>query len=410
MADGADNRTDLARKVKAPLGLMLLLGALTAFGPISVDMYLPALPGIARALHGTGTGAQLTLTAFFIGIASGQMIYGPISDRQGRRWPLLFGVSLYLVATVGCVLSTSIPMLIGFRLLQALGGCAGMVIARAVVRDRFAADEVLHVFALLNLVMGVAPILAPLLGGWVLLVADWRWIFGAQLLFAAAMALGVYFALPESLSSEARHHARGETALRSYAALLTNPRLVGYVLAGSLSSAVMFTYVTCGPDVVIGYFHFSPQAFGWLFGMNAIGLILGNQVNARLARRIPSDTILRWANLWVLLISGVLLFDGLTGFGGFAGVAGPLFLIVGAMGFNQANAMAGALNIDPRRAGATSSLVGSCTFGVGALASAVAGLLRDGTPRPMAIVIFGALVLALLSILLLVNPRRQGRA
>jgi DHA1 family bicyclomycin/chloramphenicol resistance-like MFS transporter len=404
----AEQGSGLARAAKAPLGLVLLLGALTAFGPISIDMYLPALPAIARSLHGTATGAQLTLSAFFVGIAFGQLIYGPVSDRQGRRWPLLFGVCLYLVGTLGCLLATSIPMLIGFRVLQALGGCAGMVIARAIVRDRFAPEEVLHVFSMLMLVMGIAPILAPLIGGWVLLIGNWRWIFGVQMVFAGLMALGVFFALSESLSIESRAHARGETALRSYGALLGHPRLIGYMLAGAFSGAAMFTYVSCSPDVLIGYFHVSPQAFGWVFGANAVGLVVGTQVNARLARRLTSDTILRRANLAVLAAAGLLLIDAMTGFGGFFGVTVPLFLIIGGMGFNQANATAGALNIDPRRAGTTSSLLGASTFATGAGASAMAGILRDGTARPMAVVILAALAVAWLSLVLLVRRPRPA--
>ncbi|MBV9511232.1 MAG: multidrug effflux MFS transporter [Caulobacteraceae bacterium] len=387
--------------------MVLLLGALTAFGPISIDMYLPALPAIARSLHGGDADAQLTLSAFFVGIAAGQLVYGPVADRRGRRGPLLFGLGLYLVGSVGCMLAVSIPMLIGFRVLQALGGCAGVVIARAVVRDRFAADEVLHVFSMLSLVMGVAPILAPLFGGWVLLVGDWRWIFGVQIAFAAAMALGVFFALPESLSPEARRHARGESALHSYWALLKRPRLVGYLLAGAFAGAALFTYVSCSPDVVIGYFHISPQAFGWVFGTNAVGLVVGAQVNARLARRLAFDRILRLANAGVLLSSIALLVDALTRLGGFLGVAAPLFLIIGGMGFNQANTVAGALNVDPRRAGATAALLGSGSFAAGAGASALAGALRDGTPRPMAAVILASMLIAFISLTTLVRPARK---
>ena len=392
----------LAKAVKAPLGLVILLGALTGFGPMSIDMYLPALPAIARSLHGDAAGAQLTVSAFFIGVSFGQLFYGPLSDREGRRWPLLTGVLLYLVATVGCMLSVSIPMLIGFRILQALGACAGMVIARAVVRDRFAHDEVIHIFSLLMLVMGLGPILAPLFGGWILLAGSWRWIFGVQVAFALIMAAAVYFALPESLSPEAREQAKNEHPFRSYAALLSNQRLLGYLLAGAFSGAALFTYVSSSPDVVIGHFHVSPQLFGWVFGVNAIGLVGATQINARLARRYPSDLILGRANLAVFAVSVVLLIDALTEFGGLWGVAIPLFLIMAGMGFSQGNASAGALNVDPRRAGSTSALLGASSFGAGAAASAAAGLLRDGTARPMAIVIVASLVIAVISLRTLV--------
>lgn len=408
MAQAAGDQVGLARRVKAPLGLVVMLGALSAFGPVSIDMYLPALPAIARSLHGTATGAQLTLAAFLVGVAAGQLIYGPVSDRQGRRWPLLVGLALYLAASVGCILAATIPQLIVFRVLQALGGCAGMVIARAIVRDRFAANEVLHVFSQLSLVMGAAPILAPLVGGWVLLVGDWRWIFGVQFLFAVLATAGVFLTLPESLSPEARRLARGETALRSYWILLHNPRLMGYMLAGAFSGAALFTYISCSPDVVIGYFHISAQNFGWVFGVNAVGLVAGTQANARLARRVPYDQILRFANRCVLAAAGLLAIDAVSGFGGFFGIMIPLFLIVGGLGFNQANSMAGALNTDPARAGATSSLVGAGMFAVGASAAALAGFLRDGTPRPMALVILGTVAIAFVSLYVLVKPARGG--
>ena len=394
MTDLFADTPGLARAAKAPLGFILLLGALTAFGPLSIDMYLPALPALTASLHATGAAGQWTVAAFLIGISIGQLFYGPVSDRYGRRKPLLFGIGLYLVATLGCMLAPSIEALIGFRVLQALGGCAGMMIARAVVRDRFAHDEVLHVFSMLMLVMGLAPILAPLLGGWVLLVADWRWIFGVQLIFALVVGAATVFTLTESRSAETEAQARSENAFRSYAALLSDRRLVGYLLTGAFSGAALFTYVSSSPDVVIGYFHISPQVFGWVFGLNAFGYIGTNQINARLARRHPYDQILGVANSAVFAVSIVLVFDSMTGFGGLFGVLIPLFLIMSGFGFNQSNASAGALNVDPRRSGATSALLGATSFGAGAGCAGLAGLLRDGTPRPMAYVIAASLLIA----------------
>jgi DHA1 family bicyclomycin/chloramphenicol resistance-like MFS transporter len=377
----------LARSAKAPVGFIILLGALTAFGPISIDMYLPSLPGLARSLHASDAAAQLTVAAFFIGISVGQLFYGPLSDRFGRRPPILFGISLYLAATLGCAFAPTIETLILCRVLQALGGCAGMVIARAVVRDRFAPEEVLHVFSLLMLVMGLAPILAPLMGGAVLLVGDWRWIFAIQAVFAAVMGVCVFLGLKESRSAATAAHARSENPFQAYAALLGHPKLVGYLMSGACSGAALFTYVSSSPAVLIGYFHIAPQAFGWVFGLNAIGLIGATQINARLARRTPSDVILGRANLFLLAVAIVLCVCAITGFGGIFGVLGPLFLIMSGLGFNQANASTGALNVDPRRSGATAALLGASLFAVGAAASAVAGALQDGTARPMAIVI-----------------------
>ncbi len=404
MSDATIDRPGLARRAKAPLGFILILGALTAFGPISIDMYLPALPALTKSLHASGAAGQWTVAAFFIGISVGQLFYGPLSDRYGRRPPLLFGMGLYLLATLGCIFSQSIEVLIFFRVLQALGGCAGIVIARAIVRDRFAHDEVLHVFSMLMLVMGVAPILAPLFGGWVLLVADWRWIFGVQAIFAILVGGVAMSTLAESRSEETAAHARAENAFRGYASLLGDKRLVGYLLAGAFSGAALFTYVSSSPDVVIGYFHVSPQLFGWVFGANAIGFVAANQLNARLARRYPYDRILSLANLAIFGVSLVLLIDALSGFGGFLGVMIPLFLIMTGFGFNQANASAGALNAGARRSGSTSGLIGATSFAAGAACAGLAGLFRDGTPRPMAIVIAGSLLVAVISLRTLVKP------
>lgn len=395
----------LAQAAKAPLGLILVLGSLTAFGPLSIDMYLPGLPAIARTLHASASDTQLTVAAFFIGIAVGQLFYGPISDRFGRRWPMLIGIGLYIAASLGCAAAGSIGLLIGLRVLQALGGCAGMVISRAIVRDRFEHHEVLHVFSMLMLVMGLAPILAPLLGGFMLQVASWRWLFGVQAMFAAIVGLAVILTLPESRSQATAEQALGEHPFQSYASLLKNPRLLGYVLTGAFSGAALFTYVATSPDIVIGHFHVRSQDFGWVFGVNAFGFIGCSQINARLARRLPSDVILKWANLGALAAGLLLLAGAESGFGGLWGFLVPQFLVMASMGFTQPNSGAGALGEDGSRAGAVSALVGSAGFVAGATSAAIAGALRDGTPRPMAMVVVGSLILSMICLRTLVRPQ-----
>ncbi len=388
----------LARAARPPLGLVLLLGALTAFGPLSIDMYLPALPAIGRSLHATPAAMQQTVAAFFIGMAAGQLFYGPLSDRIGRRPPLLAGLIAYVLATLGCALAPTESVLIVMRVAQALAGCAGMVIARAIVRDRFHYSEVLHIFSLLSLVMGLAPILAPLLGGWVLAAGGWRWIFGFQVAFASVVTLAAIVLLPESRSEATAAHARGEHPLRSYLELFRQPRLMGYVLTGAFSGAALFTYVAASPDILIGVFHVPPGQFGLFFGFNALGLIGATQINARLARRIRFETILSWANLAVFGSSVLLAIDAVTGFGGLWGIMGPMFLVMASFGFNQSNATVGALGVDPLRTGSISSLFGSASFAAGAAAAALAGAFRDGTPKPMAFVIVAVLACAVLTL------------
>lgn len=403
-----DDRHALASKANAPLSLILLLGALTAFGPVAIDMYLPALPAIGQDLHASPAAMQQTVAAFFVGMALGQLVHGPLSDRIGRRPPLLVGMAIFILATAGCALAPSQPVLVAFRFLQAVSGCAGMVIARAIVRDRYAASEVLHIFASLSLVMGMAPILAPLLGGWVLGLGGWRWVFWFQTAFGLSVATAAVFLLPESRPRAASLQARGENVLASYGYLLGERRVLGFTLAGALSGAALFTYISSSPDVLIGIFHIPPSRFGLFFGVNALGMIGATQINARLARRISSERILATANIAVFLCSLGLLADALTGFGGLLGIMVPMFLIMASLGFNQSNAQVGALNADPSRAGTISSLLGSASFGAGAAASALAGLLRDGTARPMAVVIaasFGLAVIVLRWLVLRAPPR-----
>ena len=399
MAVAAEPADDgLARSVKPPLGLILLLGALTASGPLSIDMYLPALPAIGRTLHATPAAMQQTVAAFFFGMAAGQLVYGPLSDRIGRRPPLLFGLFCYAAASAGCAFASSELALIFLRVAQALAGCAGMVIARAIVRDRFHYNEVLHIFSLLSLVMGLAPILAPLLGGWLLAVAGWRWIFGFQAVFGAVAGVAALFLLPESRSPATAENARAEHPLRSYLALLRQPRLLGFVVAGAFSGAALFTYVAASPDILIGVFHVPPSRFGLFFGVNAIGLIGATQINARLARRVPFEVILQWANLAVFAAALLLAFNAVTGLGGLWGIMGPMFLVMASFGFNQSNATVGALGVDPLRTGAISSLFGSASFAAGATAAALAGALRDGTAPPMAFVIVGSQACAVIAL------------
>jgi DHA1 family bicyclomycin/chloramphenicol resistance-like MFS transporter len=393
---------------KPPLGLVVLLAALTAIGPLSIDMYLPALPAIGHALNASPAAMQQTVAVFFIGMAAGQMFHGPLSDRFGRRPLLLIGLICYVLATVGCALARSESLLIVLRVVQALAGCAGMVIARAIVRDRFHYSEVLHIFSMLSLIMGLAPILAPLLGGWILAVAGWRWIFGFQALFASVVGVAAVFLLPESRSEATAAQARGESPPRSYLALLRQPRLVGYVLTGAFSGAALFTYVAASPDIIIGVYHVAPSQFGLFFGANAVGLIGATQLNARLARRVRFEVILSWANLTVFAAALILAADAVTGFGGLWGVMVPMFLVMASFGFSQSNATVGALGVDPLRTGAISSLFGGGSFAAGAAAAAVAGAFRDGTARPMAFVIVAVLACAIVSLRTLAPVRRPA--
>jgi DHA1 family bicyclomycin/chloramphenicol resistance-like MFS transporter len=390
---------------RTPWGLVVLLGALTAMGPLAIDMYLPSLPSIGVGLHASPGETQATVSAFLAGMAIGQLFYGPASDRLGRRPPVLFGAAVYIAASIACGFAASPAMLIGARFVQALGACAGAVVARAVVRDRFTHTETARMLSLMMLIMGLAPILAPLLGGALLGLGGWRLNFWFMASFGVAVGLAGFFRLKESRSAETTAHAATETPLQAYLALMREPRLVGYALAGALNGATLFTYIAASPDLLIKTYGIPASAFGWVFGLNAVGIIGSNQVNRFLLRRRTPDQVLAKASLVAVGFSVLLMIAAVTGIGERWSVLPLLFLLLSSYGFMQGNTMAGALNVDPRRAGAISAMMGAVSFGAGAVASAAAGVLHDGTPRPMAVVMLAALVGSVLCLRLLALPR-----
>ncbi len=363
--------------------LVVILGTLTAFAPLSIDMYLPGLPAIAREFGVPTSAVQQTLAVFFVGLSLGQALYGPISDRVGRRRPLLFGCALYVVACIGCALAPTIGSLIVLRLAQALGGCAGVVIARSVVRDLFDQKEAARMFSFLMLVMGLAPILAPLIGGQVLAAWGWRAIFVVLAGFGVLCVVMVLFGLPETLPAERRVQAGLGEALRVYGRLLTDMHFMGYVLASGLASACMFTYISGSPFVFIELNGVPPERYGLIFGMNALGLIVASQINRRLLVQHDGHAILRVA-LMVTAGSALLLFiTTALGIGGFPLMLALIFVCIGSTGFVGPNATAAAMANYGRQAGSASALIGAIQFALGAAAGALLGALHNGTALPM---------------------------
>ena len=390
---------------RTPWGLVTLLGALTAMGPLAIDMYLPSLPALSAELRATPAAAQWTVAAFLAGMAAGQLVYGPMSDRVGRRPTVLTGVAIYLAGSLACALAPSIGLLIAARFLQALGAASGTVVARAVVRDQFGHVDTARILSLMMLIMGLAPILAPLVGGVLLTFIGWRAIFWVMTTFGLALGACLFARLTESRSAEVAAHAKGEHPVRAYLELFAYRRLVGYALGGALNRAVLFTYISSSPDLLIGIYHIPPAAFGWVFGANAVGVIGGNQVNRHLLRRWTPDQILLRASLVSAVFAVLLTAAAVTGIGGRWVLLPILFVLLSSYGFLQGNTMAGALNVDPRRAGSTSAIMGSMSFATGAVAAWGAGVLHDGTPRPMAIVMLAASLGAAISLRKLAVPR-----
>ncbi len=398
-----------AGAVRAPWGEVVLLASLGMLGSVAMDMYLPALPRMTAELSASPRLAQLTVTGFLFGLAGGQLVFGPLSDRWGRRPPLLVGAALFLLATFVCALAPDVRLLAAARVLQALGACAGMVISRAVVRDRYEDHEVLHIYALLSLVFTLAPVLAPLTGGWVLGVSGWRAIFGVQALFALLVALAALWRLKESRSEATRRKAESEAPWASYAALLRQPLFAGNFLTGALSGAALFTYISTAPQVLIGQLHIAPAHFGWVFGANVAGMLAVTQLNVRLARRIPPSHLLQ-AGLGLAVAAAVVLAGvAWSGRGGAWALLTPLFLVLASTSLSQPNTSVAAMNVDRERAGASAALMGAGFFGVGALAGALTALVPGPASHGMSAVVLASLVAALATYRLMVVPRlRRG--
>ncbi|WP_330177865.1 Bcr/CflA family multidrug efflux MFS transporter [Streptomyces sp. NBC_01498] len=373
----------------AGLVVTLVLGGLTALPPLSMDMYLPALPAVTRALGSSAATAQLTLTACLTGMALGQLVVGPMSDRWGRRRPLLLGMVVYVLATAICAFAPTVELLIAFRLLQGLAGAAGIVIARAVVRDLYDGVEMARFFSTLMLISGVAPIIAPVIGGQVLHVTDWRGIFVVLTVVGVALTLVVVKWLHETLPSEKRHSGGVREALGTMRGLLADRVFTGYTLAGGLAFAALFAYIAASPFVVQEIYGASPQTYSLLFGVNSIGLITVGQINGRLlVGRVSMDKVLA-VGLTVITLAGVallLMTSGVFGEPGLFPVAAGLFVLMSAMGLAMPNTNALALMRTPHAAGSASALIGTASFLIGAVASPLVGIAGEGTAVPMAVV------------------------
>ncbi|MBC9249542.1 Bcr/CflA family drug resistance efflux transporter [Pseudomonas alcaligenes] len=389
------------------LRILLILGWLSAFGPMAIDFYLPTFPSLATFFATDVEHIQLSLASYFAGIAIGQLAYGPMADRFGRRVPLLVGVVLFTLASLACALAQSLEWLIVARFVQALGGCAGMVISRAVVRDLCDPLQSAKVFSKLMLVMGVAPILAPMGGGILLQLFGWQAVFHGLMLFSALCLLAVLLWLPETLSAQGpRPPLSG--ALKRYLQLLRDPLLIGYGLTGGVAMAGMFAYIAGSPFVFIELYGVSPQHYGWLFGANAAGFILTAQLNGWLLRRHgPAYWLPR--TVWVYLLAAlVFLLVCLTQPQSLWPLLPPLFISIASLSCILPNATACAMAGQGAQAGSASALIGSLQFCVAAGATALVGALHDGTARPVALVIFGCATLTVLLALLTTRKARQG--
>jgi DHA1 family bicyclomycin/chloramphenicol resistance-like MFS transporter len=374
--------------------LILILGLLTAIGPLSIDMYLSAFPDIAASLHTSVAQVMLSLSSFFIGISAGQLVYGPLLERFGRKKPLYVGLCIYLIASIGCAMAASVESLIVFRLLQALGSCAGLVVARAMVRDLFEVKENAKIFSALMLVVAVSPIIAPTLGGYITAVFGWRIVFAALIVIDIAIFAGVYFLLPESKKPDPNFSLKAGAIFRNYASIIKHPQFYTYALTGAIAYGGLCAYISGSPNVFMEIYRVNEQQYGWIFALVATGIISASQFNNLALKKNNSAQIIKVA-LGCQTIIG-LLFAILT-LSGHIEIYGSIFLIflfLCCQGFIFPNSSALSLAPFAHNAGSASALMGAIQMSIGAGASMLVSFLQNHTVLPMAGVMAGCSVLA----------------
>ena len=386
------------------LKFVLILGGLSAFGPLSIDMYLPALPRMAADLHAADTTVQLTLTAFIVGLSIGQLVAGPLSDTLGRRRPLVTGLVLYVLGSILCAVAADAWLLVAARVVQALGAAAGIVIARAAVRDLFSGTAMTKFFSTLMLVSGLAPILAPLAGGQLLRWTSWRGVFVVLTVIGVLLLVAAVVALPESLPASRRTPGQLGGVMRAYGRLLRDRDFVGYALASGLLFAAMFAYISGSSFALQGVYGLSPQTYSLVFGLNGVGIVLAGQLNGRLVGRF-SERALLLAGLLAGAVGGLGVTLAVVTHLPLVAVLIPLLVMVSSIGLVMPNSTSLALASHARSAGAASALIGVLQFLVGGFSTPLVGLGGQGTAVPMALTMAGFALLALLAFLTL--PRRR---
>ncbi len=380
-----------------PGWLPLLLGFITAVGPVSTDMYLPAFPAIEASLHVPEGSAQVTLATWFAGLALGQVTLGSLSDRFGRRAPLLAGMAVYVAASAGCALSHTLGGLSAWRIVAAIGGSAGMVIPRAMVRDLADGHAAVRMMGRLILVMGVAPILAPTLGGLLLGVGDWRLLFWICAIYGAVVGALVLLLVPDTLPASQRVRLGPAGMLLRYAAIFRERGFFTHAMMGGGGMFGMFAYISGSSPVYIQTFGVTPAQYGMLFGLCAAGYITAAQVNARLIGRFGEDVIIRAAVATYVAAAVLLCLVAFAGLRWLPAVVAPVFVSLACMGFILPNTTVSALSRHAGHAASASALMGTMQFVLGAAAGLLAGWLTDGTPRGMAVLMLLGAVTALLS-------------
>lgn len=380
---------------------MSILGALMAFTSLSTDIYLPAMPTMALELHGD---SELTVTGFLIGFALAQLIWGPISDHVGRKIPLFIGMVLFVIGSMGCAMSQSIEQIVFWRVFQALGACTGPMLARAMIRDLFTSSKAAYMLSTLVLIMAIAPIVGPLLGGQIIVFSTWHSIFWLLAVIGVAMFFSLFW-LPETLSPEKRTKVSLGSAFKNYCLLFKNLPFMRYTLSLTFYYVAAYAFITGSPFVYIDYYGVDAQHYGWLFAVNILGVMSMSVVNRQLVHRFRLDTLLKVTTFIAITAIAVMAIGVKAEIGGIWMIILPIFVFFSMNGVIAASATAAALDQVDKSAGSASAVIGSLQYGSGIISSLLLAAFRDGTPWTMTWII--TLFTALSALLLWVNQSNR---
>ena len=385
---------------------IIILGALSAFGPLSLDMYLPALPKLAQDLHTTASVAQLSLTSCLLGLALGQIIAGPLSDALGRRKPLIVSLMIYAISSLLCVFAPDAVLLVAFRFVQGLAGAAGIVISRAIVRDLYSGTELTKFYSSLMLINGAAPILAPIFGGQLLNYVSWRGVFVTLSIIGVLMTISVVLGLPESLSTAKRQSGGLSGTLTIFGKLIKDKKFMGYCLSQGFVAAAMFAYISGSSFVMQNIYDVSEQTYSLIFALNGVGIILASQVTGRLAGKVK-ETRLLFMGLIVAVLAAISLLLVILAQGSLILLLIPLFFVVASVGMVSTSTFSLAMQTQNQHAGSASALLGLLTYILGASVAPLVGLAGDHNALPMGIVITCSETIAMICYLFMVKTAKQ---
>ena len=380
---------------KKYFSLILILGSLVALSPFSIDMYLPGFKAIARDLQTSEGRVAWSLSSYFIGLSAGQLLYGPLLDRFGRKKPLYAGLAVYVLASAGCVFVTDIDFFIGLRFIQAIGGCAAAVAAIAMVRDLFPVKDNAKVFALLMLVLGVSPMIAPTLGGYVTVAFGWHAVFTALAALGLFNLAASWLWLPEVYKADPGISLKPKPIISNFRAVLREPQFYTYAVSGALAFAGLFVYVTSSPMLFMSVFEVGEKTYGWIFALLSVGFVGGSQLNTFLLKKFKSEQLIYAALSGQAITSIIFLTGSLGGWFGLTETIILLFVFLSCLGVINPNAAALSMAPFSRNAGSASSMLGTLQMGLGAIASACIGFFEQQTALPMVSIMTATSLLAL---------------